>query len=137
MNRKACLALVIAASAFAAAQTPAGKTTQDDSTLLVGDWRGDSICAVRPSACHDEKALYRVTKAGDSVNRYSIEGNKIVDGKPEYMGTLQCTYEPDQRTLTCSTPKLVLHLSTDGKGLKGTMHYPDGSVARNIALRHD
>jgi hypothetical protein len=128
------LAAAGAAAMIASAQEAKGNTAEP---ALVGDWRGDSICVVRPSACHDEKALYRISKTGNLPNHYSIEGDKIVDGKPEYMGTFECTYAPEKRALACSTPKLLLHLTLDGKNLNGTMNLRDGTVWRNITLRHD
>lgn len=114
----------------------AGKPTPD-ADALIGDWRGDSICVVQPSACRAEKALYRIKKNGDSPNYYSIDADKIVDGKPVFMGTVDCTYAPDKHALTCSSPKLLLHLTLEGKSLTGTMRLPDGTLWRNITLRHD
>ena len=55
-------------------------SSQTAGDPLVGDWRGDSICVVRPSACVDEKALYHVKKL-DQPNRYSMQADKIV--KPD------------------------------------------------------
>jgi hypothetical protein len=136
MKIRLILLLVTAGLAAITASAQQGKANSDEQAL-VGDWRGDSICVVRPSACHDEKALYRVKKTGDSPNHYIIEADKIVDGKPEYMGTIECTYAPEKHTLTCSTPRLVLHLALDGKNLNGTMNLPDGTLWRNITLRHD
>jgi hypothetical protein len=130
----ALLVVAIAVCVPAASQT---EKTADDSILLVGDWRGDSICVVRPSACHDEKALYHVKKLGDQPNRYSIQADKIVDGKAEMMGTMECTYEPQKHLLQCSTPRLVLNLTQNGKSLNGTMNLPDGTVWRNITLKKD
>src|SRR5690242_14921473 len=105
------------------ATAQAGKPAAVDAAL-VGDWRGDSICTVRPSACHDEKALYRVKKQGKEPDRYAIDGYKIVDGKPEFMATIECTYAPQKHELACSTP-VVLHLILSDKGLNGTMNKPD------------
>ena len=136
MKKRLILLLAAAGMAAMSASAHAGKVNADEQAV-VGDWRGDSICMVRPSACHDEKALYRIKKTGDSPNSYSIDGYKIVDGKPDYMGTFECTYAPEKRTLTCPRPKLVLNLTPDGKNLNGTMNQPDGTVWRNITLRHD
>ena len=129
----ALLVVVVAACVPAASQT--GKPA-DDSALLVGDWRGDSICVVRPSACHDEKALYHVKKR-EGLNAYSLQADKIVDGKPEMMGTAECTYAPEKRVLTCTRPNLVLQLTPQNKSLSGTMNLPDGTVWRNISLKKD
>ena len=128
------LALLITA-VFAC--VPAGSQTGAvDESALVGDWRGDSICVVRPSACNDEKALYRVKKR-EGLNAYSVQADKIVDGKPVEMGTMECTFAPEKHQLTCSTPRLVLNLTLSGKKLGGTMNLRDGTVWRNINLKKD
>jgi hypothetical protein len=118
----------------AASQT--GKPT-DDSALLVGDWRGDSICVVRPSACNDEKALYHFKQLGGQPNRFSLQADKIVNGQAEEMGTMECSYAPEKHAVTCSTLKLVLHFTLKGKSLDGTMNLPDGTVWRKINLKKD
>ncbi len=138
MNRRTCLALLITVvSAFTtAAQAQAGKAVQQDSAMLVGDWRGDSICVVRPSACNDEKALYHFKKT-DKPNRFLLQADKIVNGQAEEMGTMECTFAPEKHDVTCSTPRLVVHLTLNGKSLDGTMNRPDGTLWRNISLKKD
>lgn len=127
------LATVIVTISVAQSAKPAA----GDSPLS-GDWRGDSICTVRPSACNDEKALYHIKKLGDQPNRFSVQADKIVNGKALDMGaTMECSFAPDNHALTCSTPKLVLHLTLKGKSLDGTMNLSDGTVWRNISLKKD
>jgi hypothetical protein len=135
MKTRILALLVAAVAACVPAASQAGKTA-DDSPLLVGDWRGDSICVVRPSACHDEKALYHVKKR-EGLNAYSLQADKIVDGKAEMMGTAECTYAPEKHVLTCTKPNLVLQLNLNDKSLNGTMNRPDGTVWRNITLKKD
>lgn len=110
-------------------------TTADDA--LVGDWRGDSICVVRPSACNDEKALYHFKPLGGQPNRFSLQADKIVNGRAEEMGTMECSYAPEKHVVTCSTPRLTLHLKLDGKSLNGTMNRADGTLWRKINLKKD
>src|SRR4051812_11957707 len=43
---------------------------------LIGDWRGPSISLVKPSACHDEEALYHVRAA--ATGQLSLQADKIV-----------------------------------------------------------
>ncbi|HET9282088.1 MAG TPA: hypothetical protein VFR24_09015 [Candidatus Angelobacter sp.] len=134
-NRPLALLVILAATAALAAQT--GKSAQDESTSLVGDWRGDSICQVHPSACKDEKALYRFTKLGDRPNHFSVEADKIVNGEAVQMGTIECSFAPEKHAVSCSTPKFTVQLTLNGKSLTGTMNLPDGTLWRNITLRHD
>jgi hypothetical protein len=130
------LLLVVTSSLVGSSTGQAGKASTDPP-LLIGDWRGDSICVVRPSACHDEKALYHVKTVAGSPHRYTLDADKVVDGKPVFMGSMECSYAPEKHELTCSTPRLVVHLALDGNSLNGTMNLPDGTVWRNITLRHD
>jgi hypothetical protein len=110
--------------------------TTTASDALVGDWRGNSICVVRPSSCVDEKALYHVKKLGQP-DRYSMQANKIVNGEPVNMGTTDCVFASEKQTLTCELPKGVIHLTLDGTRLEGTMHLADGTLWRNISLSKD
>jgi hypothetical protein len=121
--------LIIAILASALSQQTAGDP-------LVGDWRGDSICIVRPSSCVDEKALYHVKKLGQ-IDRYSLQADKIVNGEPVNMGTTDCVFAPEKRTLTCDLPKGAVHLSLLGTRLEGTMNLTDGTLWRNISLTKD
>jgi hypothetical protein len=122
------LALLIVA-AFATTSQPA-----DDA--LVGEWRGDSICVVRPSACVDEKALYHIQKLSQP-DRYSLQADKIVNGKPVNMGTTDCALARKEQTLTCELPKGAIHLALRGPRLEGTMNLTDGTLWRNITLKKD
>jgi hypothetical protein len=46
---------------FSDAQTGASKI----DTLLIGTWKGTSICQVKNSPCHDEVVVYRISKNND------------------------------------------------------------------------
>lgn len=130
-------AMLFLAGIVATVTAQSTKPAPDDSALLVGDWRGDSICVVRPSACNDEKALYHFKQIGGQPNRFSLQADKIVNGQAEEMGTMECSYAPEKHAVTCSTPRLVLHLTLKGKGLDGTMNLSDGTLWRNISLKKD
>lgn len=65
---------------------------------IEGIWKGESICQVKNSPCHDEIVVYHISK--DSLpNSFIVVGNKIVKGKEEYMGTIKFTYDPAKSTL--------------------------------------
>jgi hypothetical protein len=113
------------------------ESAQPDSKALVGDWRGDSVCVVRPSACNDEKALYHIKQLADQPNHFSVQADKVVNGQAEEMGTMECSYGLEKHALTCSTPKLVLHLTLKSNRLDGTMNLSDGRLWRNISLKKD
>lgn len=51
-------------AASSAGQNSAAKTdSASDESQLLGTWTGESICQVKNSPCHDEKAIYRVSKS--------------------------------------------------------------------------
>jgi hypothetical protein len=94
--RLAGMALASALAPTAVAQSTAQPPARRDP---VGVWRGQSVCLVRPSACHDEIVVYRITpmKAADSV---AIDARKIVNGQEEEMGVLSCHVAPSSRQIT-------------------------------------
>jgi hypothetical protein len=61
----------------------------DEDASLVGVWKGDSVCQIKDSSCHDEASVYYVSK-GEEANTFRINGNKVVGGKEVSMGTLTC-----------------------------------------------
>jgi hypothetical protein len=114
-------------------------TTQSPNTAgdaLVGNWRGNSNCLVRPSACVDEKSLYHIKKL-DQPNHYSVQGDKIVGGRPVDMGTVDCVFSSEKQALTCELPKGAIHLELHGAHLEGTMNLADGTLWRKINLEKD
>src|ERR1043166_4409519 len=70
-----------------------------DSNLL-GDWRGSSVCQVRESSCRDEDSLYHFARIPEKPNRFSMKGDKIIDGKAISMGTVECRYDSARSELS-------------------------------------
>jgi hypothetical protein len=126
------LLLALAVSIFSTALV-AQKPSNEISP--VGDWRGDSICQVRPSACHDEDALYHVTAIPGKPGQFSMQADKIVDGKPQNMGNADCTYDTKQRILACNLGRASLEFSVTEKTMSGAMFLPDKTRWRNINLK--
>jgi hypothetical protein len=132
--RSLLLVLILVWACVAQPQT-SQKPTSDES-VLVGDWRGDSICQVRPSACHDEDSLYHFTKVDGKTGAYSLKADKIVNGQPETMGTLDCTYDTKAQALECSIPaRAVLRFTWEGKEMHGTMTLTDKTLWRKLTLK--
>lgn len=107
-----------------------------DATALVGTWRGESRCTVKPSACHDEVIVYHVVKAArpDTV---TITGNKVVDGKEVTMGVFDCTWDAPNKTLSCPIPRGVFAYHVEGKTMRGTLTLTDGTLFRRISAQRD
>jgi hypothetical protein len=142
MVRAAVLLAVatVALSIFGVVQSsPAGKAkpANSDVALPLGDWRGDSICVVRESACHDEEALYHVKALPDKPGWVSLQADKIVDGKPEIMGTNDCSYDAEKHILNCELERGSIHLTVAGDKMEGTMLLTDKTLWRRISLKKD
>jgi hypothetical protein len=105
-----------------------------NDTLVTGTWKGTSICQVKDSPCHDETAVYHVTK-GDKPRVYHFIMNKMVDGKEEEMGALDYTYNATAGTLTNfdKIRKIIWKFNVKGKTMEGTLFYR-GQLYRIIKL---
>ena len=125
---------VILSSGLMAAQTPAPRANQSS---LFGDWRGDSICVVRPSACRDEKALYHVGEVRGKPDRVAITFSKIVDARPITLGTLECAYDQNKNTATCEYPTGVWAFEFKGNEMSGTLTLADKTLFRRVKLKKD
>ena len=127
----AALAILVSPREGATQSKPA---STDDSSV-VGDWRGNSICVVRESACHDEDSLYHVTRLAEIPGRFSMKLDKIVDGKPVTMGTQECSYDSAKKSLVCEFPRGVMRFTIQGGRMEGTMSLTDGTLWRKITLK--
>ena len=118
------------------AQGQANQKPASDESLLAGDWRGDSICVVRESACHDEDSLYHFAKVAGKPGVYSLKADKIVDGQAVTMGTSDCSYEAKAQTLECPIPgRAILRFTWEGTEMRGTMTLTDKTLWRKLALK--
>jgi hypothetical protein len=97
----------------------------------VGDWRGTSVCTVRPSACNDENVVYRIMRvnASDSL---TIDARRIVNGKEVEMGVIGCRSAASGAQVTCAMPNGVWHFTIRGDSLVGELRLPDNSKFRDI-----
>jgi hypothetical protein len=109
--------------------------TASDESAVLGDWRGESICVVRESACRNEDSLYHVTKLPEKPGWFSMKLDKIVGGKPVSMGTMDCSYSAAKRSLTCEFPRGIMRFTVTGNKMEGTMALPDGTQWRKLALK--
>jgi len=119
------LAAVCLLAPGAFAQAPAAAASP------VGVWRGTSLCKVRPSPCHDEIVVYRITRvnASDSL---SLDGRKIVNGQEEETGVLDCRLAASGAQFTCTMANGVWHFAIRGDSLVGELRLPDNTKYRDI-----
>jgi hypothetical protein len=103
---------------------------------LAGNWTGESICMIKDSPCHDEKVIYHVTEP-NAMGDLKIQADKIVNGQPEDMGTLDCKFDKKASTVTCPMKQGEWKFSVKDDTMIGTLTLPDGRLYRKISLRKD
>ena len=101
-------------------------------TLLIGTWKGTSICQIKNSPCHDETVVYHISK-NTGVDTFYINASKIVNGVEEEMGILPFIYNKKTNQLT-STAYGTWTLNIEGTKLEGTL-FVRGDLYRKILLR--
>jgi hypothetical protein len=97
----------------------------------VGTWRGTSLCRVRPSACHDESVVYRITRT-TTRDSLALDGRKLVNAAEVEMGVLGCQFEAPSARLTCPIPNGVWQFTIRGDSLVGELRLSDGTKARDV-----
>lgn len=104
---------------------------------IAGNWRGQSSCEQKQSACREETVVYRFSPLRDKPGSFAVTADRIVDGKAVNMGTLEFRYVQDQHALVCEYAQGVWRLSVDGDKMEGTLTRPDGSLFRRVALHKE
>jgi hypothetical protein len=111
----------------------AQKPSSENLSSLVGDWTGTSLCRIKPSGCHDETVVYRLSNP--RRDKITVQADKIVDGKTITMGVSEWTYDSSAHSLTWSMPRRTWKLVQSAQILEGTLTEPDGTVFRKVRLR--
>lgn len=124
------LLLILCIAIISSACADACPSLQD--TSLVGTWKGISVCQIRPSACHDEIAVYHITK-GTIPNLYRVVMNKVVDGKEERVTVLDYNYSGGTLTGIDDRYKLIWSFKVKKDMMEGTLVF-DNTVYRTIKL---
>ena len=111
---------------------------------LVGDWSGESICVNKEKfpACNDEQVVYHIVVASGRTDAGTITADKIVNGKPEAMGTFDFVYDARRRMLTSEFKNdrvhIIIELAVKGDLLEGTLStLPDRTLVRRIKVKKD
>ena len=111
--------------------TVAGQGRYDD--LLIGVWKGASLCQIKNSSCHDEQVVYHISK-GDNANEFKVQANKVVQGVEEEMGTLVGTFDSKQNELIFSPkPNTIWKFKLTNQKLEGTL-YLNKELYRIVSL---
>jgi len=127
MRIQLCCVAVLASILTSAANAQSPSQT----VRPVGTWRGTSLCLVRPSPCHDETVVYRITQRNvtDSV---SIDARKIVGGEEEGMGVLACRLVSHGGEVLCVLPLGVWHFTVRNDSLTGELRLKDNTRFRDV-----
>jgi hypothetical protein len=120
---------------------PGGAQTAQapDARGVLGTWEGESKCTVPNSPCRDEHVIYRIAEDQRSPGRLTIDADKVVNGKNEYMGRLECEYRATDKLLRCTahTPRHDdWQFTVSGDSMTGTLTVdPDKTLYRRISVQ--
>jgi hypothetical protein len=109
----------------------------------VGDWTGESICAGNNPSCHDEQVVYHISVDPSDITKVKIGADKIVDGKPEFMGDILLKYDAVKQTLTgdFQSPRYkgIWEFTVKGNIIEGTLSIfiPEKTVGRRIRVQRN
>ena len=119
------------ATTIAITQNTTRGVTTDTARLAnpVGVWRGTSLCTQRPSSCHDEITVYRITRV--NADSLSLDASKIVNGQEEDMGVLGCRIVSGGQ-FSCTIPHGVWYFTVRADSLIGELKLPDNSKFRDV-----
>jgi len=110
------------------AQTSSAKT----DTLLIGTWKGTSICQVKNSPCHDETVVYRISKNA-GVDTFYIKASKIVNGIEEEMGIIPFIYNKKTNQLISTAYNGLWMFNIEIGKIEGTL-LSRGALYRKIKV---
>lgn len=106
---------------------------------VLGSWEGDSKCTVPDSPCHDEHVLYQIAEDKKDPFQLKLDAYKVVDGAPEFMGTLTCHFESKTAALSCTSSNAESNdweFRAMGDAMSGRLMVDHGkTLYRRISLR--
>ncbi|MFL6285185.1 MAG: hypothetical protein ACJ74Q_18760 [Pyrinomonadaceae bacterium] len=116
------------------------KDASDSLSKVLGDWEGESVCTGSRPACKNEHVVYHVKKKEGEADAVVLAADKIVNGKPEEMGVLECRYDSSKSTLRCeftvNSTHGVFEFTIKGDEMEGTLKLlPAGTLGRNIKVK--
>jgi len=108
------------------------------AVAIAGDWAGTSICTDLKAApaCHDEVVIYHITPKDKN---FHVVADKIVDGKPEYMGEFDMTLEGSHlkhEMVNRRGERALWDFEVKGDRIEGTLKLlPGGEIIRKIEAK--
>jgi hypothetical protein len=110
-------------------------SVEDVRSRIAGTWRGNSVCVVKNSPCHDEVNVYRFSEAAGKPNIFSVTAGKVVDGREIVMGTGEWKYDAEKQVVECEKP--TIRLTVNGDKMEGALTLKDGTDYRRIYLKKE
>ena len=108
-----------------------GKFLKKDSSEIGGNWVGSSLCQVKDSPCHDEIVEYNILRADAEL--YHVTMNKIVNGKIDFVGLVDCAYDETTKTLSFSGNDRIWQFTMNHSTMDGILIWR-GQLYRKIHL---
>ena len=107
------------------------------SDPITGTWKGTSLCQVKPSPCHDEHVIYRLSLL--QPRHYRIDAYKLVASKEDFMGAIDVALDAGGTELegpvtSGGQVRGKLQLTLNGAQLSGRMNLADGTLFRLIEV---
>jgi hypothetical protein len=140
LKSKLACALLVAAAACCASPVWSARALAT-TPAAVGTWTGESICTDknRP-ACKNEVVVYRVEEISGRPGVLLLLADKIIEGKRDPMGKLECKYDEAAGTLSCEFTRRQTHglwqYKVSGDQMEGTLVLlPDKTVGRRVKVR--
>ena len=108
---------------------------------LFGDWTGESKCVGSNPYCHDEIVVYHLSRSKQDPAKINLSADKIVNGKPDFMGEFDMTFDSEKMTLTAEFTikrtggKGVWLFTIKGDKMDGTLAvFPENEIGRKVTV---
>ena len=140
LKSKLACALLVAAVAFCLCPVRSSRAFANPPSA-VGSWTGESVCTDknRP-ACKNEVVVYRIEEIPGKQGVLLLLADKIIEGKRDPMGKLECKYDEAESTLSCEFTRRQTHglweYKVSGDQMEGTLVLlPEKTVGRRVKVR--
>ncbi|HSS18728.1 MAG TPA: hypothetical protein VLL54_01390 [Pyrinomonadaceae bacterium] len=110
------------------------------NAFVLGTWTGESICVGNRPACKNEVVVYRFEEIAGKPAAVTMLADKIIQGKREPMGKLECQYDESKGTVTCEFTIRQTHglwqYQISGDTMEGTLVLlPNKEVGRRVKVK--
>ena len=106
---------------------------------VIGSWEGESKCSQPDSSCHYEQVLFQIAEDRNDPWQLKLDAYKIVDGAPDFMGTLVCKFHGAVSAMSCTgntSQQDDWEFQMSGDTMTGRLTVDNGkTVYRRISLR--